>query len=74
MKYRHIDHFSAGSSGSGKLEIGLNVNLRDGQDETPLSLALWTDQFDIAHQLLRVGADIECVDRDEPGDTLCSHS
>ena len=47
--------------------MDLNLNLRDGQDETPLSLALWTDQFDIAQRLLRAGADIECIDREEPG-------
>lgn len=56
-----------GNSGSGKLEIGLNLDVQDGHDETPLSLSLWTKQFSIAQQLLKAGADIECVDREEPG-------
>ncbi len=43
------------------------MNLRDGNNETPLSLSLWTDQFNTAHQLLTAGADIECVGRDDPG-------
>ena len=52
---------------SGKLEIGLNVNLKDGNEETPLSLSLWTDQFEVASQLLKQGADIECCDGEETG-------
>jgi ankyrin repeat protein len=52
---------------SGKLEIGLNVNLSDGNYETPLSLSLWTDQFGVASQLLKQGADIECLDMEESG-------
>lgn len=58
---------SLGNSGSGKLEIGLNLNLEDGHNETPLSLSMWTEQFATAQQLLTAGADIECVDREEPG-------
>ena len=45
----------AGSSTSGKLSIPLNVNLYDGRGETPLGLALWTEQFDVARQLLEAG-------------------
>lgn len=60
-----LNHKAA--SGSGKLEIGLNLNVEDGSNETPLSLALWTQQFAIAEQLIKSGADIECVDREEPG-------
>lgn len=45
----------AGSSTSGKLSIPLNVNLYDGRGETPLGLALWTKQFDVARQLLEAG-------------------
>jgi ankyrin repeat protein len=56
-----------GTSGSGKLEIGLNLNVEDGDNETALSLALWTEHFSIAQQLIKSGADIECVDREEPG-------
>ena len=56
-----------GTSSSGKLEIGLNVNVKDGNEETPLSLSLWTDQFEVANQLLKQGADIECADSEEPG-------
>lgn len=52
-------HTEAGSS-SGKLVIALNVGLKDGGNETPLSLALWTNQLDIALHLLDCGADIEC--------------
>lgn len=57
----------AATSGSGRLEIGLNLNVEDGHNETPLSLALWTEQFSIAQQLIKSGADIECMDREEPG-------
>lgn len=42
------------------LKISLNVGLKDGGEETPLSLALWTGQMDIALKLLDSGADIEC--------------
>ena len=52
----------AGSSTSGKLSIPLNVNLYDGRGETPLGLALWTEQFDVARQLLDAGAWGSCVD------------
>ena len=45
----------AGSSTSGKLSIPLKVNLYDGRGETPLGLALWTEQFDVARQLLEAG-------------------
>ena len=55
------------TSSTGKLEIGLNVNLRDGFDESPLSLALWTDEFDVAQKLIDVGADIESKDSESPG-------
>lgn len=60
-------YMCTGTISSGKLEIGLNVNLKDGDYETPLSLSLWTDQFEVAGQLLKQGADIECVDSEEPG-------
>ena len=58
---------SSGTMSSGKLEIGLNVNLRDGNNETALSLSLWNDQFEVASQLLKQGADIECLDMEESG-------
>ena len=58
---------ASGTMSSGKLEIGLNVNLKDGNNETPLSLSLWTDQFGVANQLLKQGADIECLDVEESG-------
>ena len=57
------------SSSSGKLEITLNVGLKDGGDETPLSLALWTGQLNIALKILDSGADIECQ-RERDGMTL----
>lgn len=41
--------------------------MHDGQDETPLSLSLWTQQFEIALRLLKAGSDIESKDREEPG-------
>lgn len=47
--------------------MGLNVNLRDGSEETPLSLALWTNLFMVAQELLDAGADIESTDSDAPG-------
>ena len=62
-----MNYIHPGTSSSGKLEIGLNVNLQDGNYETPLSLSLWTDQFGVANQLLKQGADIECSDSEEPG-------
>lgn len=43
------------------------MNLRDGSEESPLGLALWTDQFDIAQQLIDIGADIESKYSDSPG-------
>lgn len=43
------------------------MKLRDGHGESPLSLALWTDQFDIAKQLVAAGADHQAVDTEEPG-------
>lgn len=55
-----------GTSSFGKLEIGLNINLRDGLEETPLSLALWTNQFLVAQELMDAGADIESIDSDSP--------
>lgn len=60
-------HACTGTISSGKLEIGLNANTRDGNMETPLSLSLWTDQFEVATQLLNQGADIEFMDSEEPG-------
>ena len=44
---------------SGKLQIGLDLNVRDGLEETPLGLAIWTDQFDTAQRLLQMGAELE---------------
>lgn len=49
----------AASSGSGRLQIALNLDLRDGTEETAMGLALWTGQFDVARELLEAGADIE---------------
>lgn len=59
MSYYYYNITERGSS-SGKLEISLNVGLKDGTEETPLSLALWTNQMEIALKLLDCGADIEC--------------
>ncbi len=56
-----------GASGTGKLMVDLNVNLLDGNKESPLSLALWSQQFDIATQLLGSGADQEATDTEDPG-------
>ena len=55
-----VSFFSESGSSSGKIEISLNVGLKDGGDETPLSLSLWTNQLEIALNLLDSGADIEC--------------
>ena len=63
----HDARTCTGTSSSGKLEIGLNVNTRDGNMETPLSLSLWTDQFEVATQLLKQGADVEFMDSEDPG-------
>jgi len=46
---------SAASSGSGRLQIALNLDLRDGSEETIMGLALWTGQFDVARELLDAG-------------------
>ena len=46
---------SAASSGSGRLQIALNLDLRDGTEETAIGLALWTGQFDVARELLEAG-------------------
>ena len=46
---------------SGKLQIGLDLNLTDGLGETALGLALWTEQFDTAQRLLQMGAELETV-------------
>ena len=46
---------SAASSGSGRLQIALNLDLRDGTEETAMGLALWTGQFDVARELLEAG-------------------
>ena len=35
------------------------MNLSDGHSETPLGLALWTEQFDVARRLLDNGAAME---------------
>ena len=43
------------------------MNLLDGRSESPLSLALWSQQFDIAKQLLGAGADQTATDTEEPG-------
>lgn len=43
------------SSGSGRLQIALNLDLRDGSEETAMGLALWTGQFDVARELLEAG-------------------
>jgi len=45
----------ATSSGSGRLQIALNLDLRDGAEETAMGLALWTGQFDVARELLEAG-------------------
>ena len=50
---------SAGGGSSGKLQVGLDLNLRDGLEETALGLALWTEQFDTAQRLLQMGAELE---------------
>ena len=48
------------STSTNRVDAILNLTLRDGNDETPLSLALWTGQFEVALKLLDNGADIEC--------------
>lgn len=48
------------SFGSSGLVISPNLNVRDEKDQTPLSLAVWIGEYDIALDLLRAGADIEC--------------
>lgn len=53
---------------SGKLQVGLNLNVLDGLGETPLGLALWTEQFDTALRLLQMGAELESgKEGEEPG-------
>ena len=44
---------------SGKLQVGLDLNVRDGLEETALGLAIWTEQFDTAERLLQMGAELE---------------
>ena len=51
----------AEGSSSGKLQVGLDLNLRDGLEETALGLALWTEQFDVAQRLLQMGAELEAA-------------
>lgn len=50
----------ATSSGSGRLQIALNLDLRDGAGETAMGLALWTGQFDVARELLEAGKTVYC--------------
>ena len=57
-----------GAARQGRLEIELNIGLSDGAEETPLSLALWTNQLEVALKLIDSGADLECPRRD--GNTL----
>ena len=52
---------------SGKLQIGLDLNVKDGLGEASLGLALWTEQFDTAMRLLQMGAELE-ADRGEGGE------
>ena len=52
----------------------LNIDLADGSCETPLSLALWTGQFEIGLKLLDAGADIECKEQMANGMTLLYQS
>ena len=54
----------ANSVSSGRIEITLNIGLRDGDQDTPLSLALWTGQLDVAIKVLDAGADLECISTD----------
>ena len=54
----HVIHDIDGGS-SGKLQIGLDLNVVDGLRETALGLALWTEHFDIALRLLQMGAELE---------------
>lgn len=49
----------ADGGSSGKVQIGLDLNVRDGLGETSLGLALWTEQFDTAQRLLQMGAELE---------------
>ena len=58
----------ADRASSGKLQVGLNLNVLDGLGETPLGLALWTEQFDTALRLLQMGAELESgKEGEEPG-------
>lgn len=45
----------------------MDVNICDGGGESPLGLALWTNQFPVAQQLLDGGASIESTCRSSPG-------
>ena len=59
-------HTDGGSSG--KLQVGLDLNPVDGLRETALGLALWTEQFDTAQQLLQMGAELEVGGREGGGE------
>ena len=58
-------YVTAGGGSSGKLQMGLDLNLRDGLGETALGLSLWTEQFDTAQRLLQMGAELEAGGRGE---------
>jgi ankyrin repeat protein len=53
-----------GLASSGKLMIPLNVNIQDSLGESPLGLALWTGQFQVARQLLEAGAEVEAANKE----------
>ena len=52
---------------SGHINVALDVNIKDGEGDTPFSLSLWSGQFEIALKLLDSGADIECEKDDGAG-------
>ncbi len=47
--------------------MSVDTDIRDGGGECPLGLALWTDQFSVAQQLLDAGAQIEATSSNAPG-------
>ena len=44
------------------IQRGANLNYRDGNQRTPLMIAIFVDQFDAAVHLVECGASVECYD------------
>lgn len=55
------------AAASGRLTVTVDVDIRDGGGESPLGLALWTDQFPVAQQLIDTGAHIEATSANATG-------